>query len=440
MTESRGEDPCPYLCREGCIILFTRSRFRRGGLFALALLLVVSLIGCSKGENRPPVTFKGELTLWAAPGLAGVPSVKPGADWFQEQIKAYESAHSGITVRLELFSTPAELEQALVAPDRKGRSAPDLVFGRFLPEVATGLADLDAIVSSQVKADYLPNALDSFRSGGKLRGLPALVEVQVLALNETAFAEAGVSLPDGGKWDWAEFERALAGLSNKSRSGLGYYQLPGYHEWWPLADGVLTADGTVDPGLESGLDRLLRYRRAGWLHADTGKVSATEIWSLFAKKPAAIAMLPVGTWAVPLLRQEPYSVKLSVAGFPGGRTTGYSYGVSVLGSKDSARLNAAADFAAVLTSLENQAELARLTGLLPTRKSAGNPFGGDQALSRAYELASTQRPLPAGPRWDQAEVAIVRELNYATLGAKSSAAVLEQIRKEAESASAPAAR
>ena len=146
--------------------------------------------------------------------------------------------------------------------------------------------------------------------------------------------------------------------------------------------------------------------------------------------------MPVSPWAIPLLTAEPYRMKLAVAGFPGGETVGYSYGLLLFKQDEQLKLEAALTLARHLASGENQSRLAAETGLMPALKAAANPFSADSALTRAFQLAATQRSLPAGPAWAQTEKDIARELTLAVLGAREPKASLQAI----QSAIAPATK
>jgi ABC-type glycerol-3-phosphate transport system substrate-binding protein len=398
-------------------------RTRRAVLAALILAACLgAAAGCAKPAQAPPPppTYKGTLTLWAAPGLAGTPMTKPDGAWFQEQAKAFTAANPDVTVDVRLFDTAEALEAAA--------GTPDVSFGRPQPAKAAQLADISPVLGDKAAADYQTGALDAFRAQGKLTGLPALQEVPVLALNEQAFAAAGVELPANGKWTDAEFDNTLQRLSGNGRFGLGFYQLPGYHEWWPLVGGLLNPDGTLASGAEAGFERLARYRQSGLLHPDTAKLKAEETWALFAR--GEFAVMPVPGWAVPTLR-DAYQLKLSVAGFPGDATVGYTYGFMIGQQTEPLKFQAAVALARFLGSAGNLTVLARQTGLVPALKTAENPFPGDPAMSRLYALAATQRTLPVTD-----EVPLHRELTLALLGARDPKAAVAAL----QSAIAPASK
>lgn len=406
-----------------------------GALGAL-LLLAVALVGCAKPPEPEKPSYKGNLTVWAAPGVAGLPLSKPEGFWFEERAKAFTAAHSDVQVTVRLFGSPAELEKALLA----GGERPDLAFGRFLPELAPHLGDVSEVIGPKGSEAYHPGSVAAFSRGGKFQGLPVVLELPVLAMNEQAFAEAGLPLPEGGKWDYAGFENSLRVLSAKGRYGLGFFHLPGYHEWWPLASGIIGQDGKTAPGAEEGLLRLARYRLEGWLYPDTGKLPAHDTWAAFAAKPAKFAVLPVSSWALPTLRSAPYNAAFTVAGFPGGVSTGYSYGFLPFSQQDPLKYQAAVGLAQFMAAPDQQVRLARETGLMPALSAAANPFEGDPHLSRAFQFAATFRPLPAGPVWDKAEPAVSRELLYGVLGAREPRTVLGGVEKAMTEAASPASK
>lgn len=407
-----------------------------------ALFIVPALGGCAKPVTIPvskPPAFQGTLTVMVSAGLAGYPTTaQPDVAWFQEQAGAYAAGHAGVKVELRVVPSPAELEVGVRATGTA--DAPDLLFGRPLPDLAPRLADLTKVLEETDLGEYLPNALEGFRDGTAQRGLPMLLETQVLALNEAAFKAAGVTLPNQGRWSQTEFIDSLRKLSGNGHFGLGFYNLPGYHEWWPLLGGPMGTGIIPDNVNIEGMQRLAQFGRDGWLHPDTGKLSAEATWSLFAAKPPAFAIMPVGTWAIPLLRAPPFGVGVIIAGFPGDSTLGYSYGVSVFAKPDAQRVRAAADLARFLTGPNKQIQLARLTGLMPAGSRTDNPFDGDPALTRAFQARAGHRTLRTGPGWDDGAQAVSRDLLYGLLGVRTPAESLQDAVTHMTKATPPASK
>lgn len=384
-----------------------QSLHRRFAPFLLAAALL--LAACAPQSSTPKEEpFSGSLTLALSNALAGYTGPGLPASWAEERAREYGRSHPGVSVTVQVMPSPNS---------PAGEPAPDLIFGRFAPALSPRLAALDAELKAE---EYLPGALDAFRTNGRLYGIPMLVETHVLALNEAAFQAAGQPLPRESTWSVAEFEAAMTKLSAPGRFGLGFYVLPGYHELWPFFGGVITSEGTADKALEAGLARMQRWRSRGWVHPEAGKLKADATWQLFAAAPPSFAVLPVSPWAIPLLRTAPYNTKLSVVTFPDGAAAGNAYGFSIIDSKDPKRTAAVLDLARFLAARDQQVRLSRHTGLMPAVRSAGNPFEGDPAMTRAWEAAATFRPLPAGP-WEQREGEIARELLQASLGGKQPA-------------------
>lgn len=407
--------------------MFTHHRTARAWC-ALPLLLLLLLSACAKTTETEPKgpEFTGTITLWAGLELAGHPGqVEQG--WLEERARAFEAANPGVTVAIRNFPSGEELEGALLT----GSERPDLAFGRALPSLGERLAALP--LPSEVAADHHAGALAAFRRSEGLTGLPVLLDIQVLALNDQLFAGRNVPLPANGRWTEAEFADRLANLSGNGLFGLGISPSAGYHGWWALAGGLFAPDGAIAPGAEAGLSRLAEWRKAGQLAPDLAMLTTEESYQRFAG--GKTAMLPIPAWAIPLLRSEPFKASFTVAGFPGDANNGYAYGFLALqNGQDAARLAVMADLATFLAAPDQQVRLARQTGLMPARKSAPNPFDGDPQMTQAFQLAGHFQPLPAGPAWDAAQAKIAPDLLLALYGGKAPAEALQAARSHLDTA------
>lgn len=405
-------------------------RIRRPGALVSITILLLVLAGCSKPAETQAPRFKGSITIWASQGLPGYPG-RFDLNWLEEQISAFESAHEGITVEIRTFATGEELEEALLTGSGP---KPDLYLGRPLPSLGEGLARLP--LKPELADDHHAGAMTAFRRGESAFGLPLLLDLQVLALNEQLFAERGVALPREG-WSQTDFAASVGKLSVEGQFALGFSYAPGYHQWWPLIDGLIAADGSIASGAESGLVRLASWRKAGYLYPEIATLSTKASYQLFADKPSRIAMMPIPAWAIPLLRNDPYKATFSVAPFPDGVNVGNLYGVAALATEDGAKLEAMADLTDFLTRPDQQVRLARQTGLMPARKSAPNPFEGDEQMSRAFQMTASFRPLPAGPAWDAARESVAEELLLALYGGRQPAEALRAAKDSIDMATTP---
>ncbi|MFZ5826968.1 MAG: ABC transporter substrate-binding protein [Bacillota bacterium] len=407
-----------------------RTHRRRGRSFILPLLLLLLLLAACSKESEPevPPPWQGSLTLWAGSDLAGHPG-KLEAGWLEERVRAFEGAHKGVTVQVRLFATGEEMEQALLGG---AEPKPDLYLGRPLPALGDRLAALAP--KPDVLSDHHEGALAAFRRGEAIYGLPVLLDLQVLAINDRAFAARSVPLPPEGGWSESEFYDRLAKISGDSIFGLGFSHAPGYHQWWPLIGGLFTADGAIAPEAEAALSRLAHWRKSGILYPDIARLSTAELYRLFAAEQPRVAVMPVPAWTIPLLRGEPYKAAFTVAGFPGGANVGQAYGFVALSSDDPKRLSTVVDLMTFVAAPDQQVRLARKTGLMPARKSAPNPFDGDSQMTKAFQLAGSFRPLPAGPAFEAAQPAIAQELLLALYGSRAPGEALQEAKKLLEMA------
>lgn len=413
-------------------------------VLALTLALLMTLTACASSRREeepapgPPPRFQGSLVLAAAPDLPGsMPLLSVGTEWLVQQVGTFEANHPGLRVELKLYNSAVELEQSLLAG---GGSPPDLLFGRFLPELTGKYADLRSILGPESLTRFQSGALRTFQRGSSLHGIPLLLEVPVLALNRNTFASVGVPLPSDGRWTRAEFEQVLKQFAAQGRPAVGFCQLQGFYDWLPLAGPLFSADGSPSPEAEGSLRRLQLYRDQGWVNPDSAKLTPEETWQLFADTDAGFAILPVSPWAIPLLREPPFSASLAIASFPDGVTTGRSYGLTFFSQDDPLKLKALADLALFLAQPAPLRTLARRTGLIPADLSAGNPFQDDPVLKDLISHVRGFQPLPSGLVWDRAEGNLARVLHLAAVGGISPAEAAGALSRHLKEAAAPAVR
>ena len=251
---------------------------RRALLGLLAAGAAWSLAGCRMPANplqAPPTpvpvhTTRVGLVIRSQLAAAGQQAVLAA---YQEAVDAV--AAEGLTVDRQVDSiplsspnTPAnDVATAFVSASASGAPVPDLlIFGQTssggltsytLSQLASAslLLPIDAAfsrASAQDRQDYFPNALDACRVGGKLYGLPLVVDPALLLVDPRLLQGAGLATP--GDWDWS-------GLLN---AGQRLTRAPGQYAFapetfdfpevflWQHGAAVLSADGTHstldDPG------------------------------------------------------------------------------------------------------------------------------------------------------------------------------------------------
>lgn len=433
-------------------------------LLLTAALALTSLAGCGSKVDKP---FQGQLRVWAAapPGTLDAGGNLPQGDPAQGPLKplydaarAYERNHPGVRVSLQPMSWPelnAQLEQALSGSDWADQ-VPDvaMISAQSRPNPAWlakgALEDVSSVLSQETTQDTWPFALDAFRDGTGLYGVPAWTTVQALYLNLSLFAERGVQPPASGRWTYDEFTRDVQRLTysrgdGTQVAGLGVPLKAGSYELWPFlfGDGVrpLSPDGrayTLDQGAgPTAVQRVLNWRQAGspWVGTD----QVPELFRSFATPGRQnVAITAWDSWALDELERSPAlkdsPLKLGLAAYPAGpageATIGRAGGLVVFKESSQGRRAAALDLAAQLADASTQTALARL-GTLPARVSVakGNPFTDPLRTRLAGLLPEAELP-PGGPAWTRAEPALVGELAAALEGRKPLAQALTDARKQ----------
>ncbi len=134
--------------------------------------------------------------------------------------RAFEREHPGVKIRLEHI--PDKQYYAKLLTELAGNSGPDvfgLTNGTILPHVAKGtLLDLAPLMKRDGgldKTDFFPKALDAYRFGDKLYGMPINFHAFALYYNKTLFDKAHVAYPNGS-WDWNDMLAAAKKLTRDS--------------------------------------------------------------------------------------------------------------------------------------------------------------------------------------------------------------------------------
>ena len=410
-----------------------RKLFRGVSLgFIAPVLLAAFLTGsCARKPQSPEPRDLVTLTLWTDGDDEEMVRVR-------EEARQFESANPGFSVKV-VRQSPQELQDRLEAAVSGGGELPDLAPAALKARyVAAGAVEpLDGYLRPEERQDYYSAALEGYTLDGKLYGIPSGVEFPFLVLNLELFREAEVPPPSDGQWMEADFARVARRLTlDRNRDGkpevygLGFYLVGGFHEFWPFlySDGGRLFEGdppryALDgPAGVSGLKKLVELKAASTVWPGSGREPPQAVWAAFAGPSREIAVLPVGTWAIPLLENSRWKTDFAVAEFPAGeggkpvtvaRVTGYT----VFRQRDPEKAKMAFRLARALTSPEEQRTVARRKGIMPASRSAGNPFPDDPHLTRVWKMTSFAVALPGDQVVAEVLDRIQRQVELALLGA-----------------------
>ncbi|MEX0172049.1 ABC transporter substrate-binding protein [Streptomyces sp. LMG1-1-1.1] len=133
--------------------------------------------------------------------------------YWAELVRAYESAHPGINVEVEIVSWD-HIDRQLADRVKAGK-APDMAQIASYAEFAERgeLYRADSLLSIPVEANFLPALAEEGRYQGTQYGMPFTSSTRLLFYNEKAFARAGIDKPPT---TWAELKAAAEQLQRRT--------------------------------------------------------------------------------------------------------------------------------------------------------------------------------------------------------------------------------
>jgi multiple sugar transport system substrate-binding protein len=348
-----------------------KSRKKLATLAAIAVTALI-LTGCSSGSGSTTSSGPQKVVMWGS--------------WTGDQVKQIDQMTSKFNASQKKYTVsyvPQELvEQKLLTAVASGQ-VPDLVmWDRYQTSLYAPKGALQSI-DDRVKADkvelkaFYPQALSEMKSGGKLYGLPTLVDNRSLVYNKKMFADKGLTPPT----TWAQLKTDAEALTVTSG---GKLQTSGFL----LSDPGLFAMYLAEAGGElvnkagtkrafnspQGLDVLNFWKSL----TDTGVYTQGfgDGTNAFASGNAAMQM--DGPWDIPTLDQVKtldYGVAQPPTGPNGdkGATMG-GFGLTIpTGAKDSAGAWAFMKWWA--TKPANGVAFSKISSWLPAnRDAAKDPY------------------------------------------------------------------
>jgi multiple sugar transport system substrate-binding protein len=355
-------------------------------------------------------------------------------------LRGFREQHPDIPVRVQRLPWSAAHEKLLTA--YVGGSMPDVFqLGN------TWVAELDALgalepLDSRVAAsddvsrdDFFPGVLEANVAGARLLALPWYVDTRLLFYRRDLLTGAGVTAPPRSWDDWrAAMQRihdtsARPGGDQVRRFGVF---LP-IDEWQtPVILALQQGAALLADNDSRGNFRSAEFRRAVDFYVAlfrddlAPRRSEAQVANLYREFAAGyFAYFVTGPWnLVELARRMPPDLADSWATAPMPAPSGPGPGVSVAGgaslavSSTSTRKDAAWRLVEYLSSVPAQQEFRRLSGDLPSRRSAWDgPGGVSDERAKAFRaqldhLAST----PKVPEWERIAVKITLHLERVVRG------------------------
>ena len=348
---------------------------RKSILSFLALLLAATTFSvAAPTQAQTPVTVRWRTRVDSADEQKVYQTI---SDKLSEQLKS-----KGITLKYEPQPVDGYFENLKV--QLSSNTAPDIFWlaGAFVASYATGgtILDLKNIAAADKDfstKDFYAAPMTELTHGGSLWGLPRDVGPLVIYFNEDLFTQAGLKTPaelsKAGKWNWDEFNKAAAALTDAKTGTYGF----GHDNWWgpwgywlyAAGGSLFNADKTAcNLGSEGSLKGLQALQDA-YVKNKTSPLPGAASSGQNTWLAGNEAMFFNGRWFTPAARGAKF--KWGVAEMPegpGGKFTWGFWGAYAINSKTTVSKEAW-EVVKALTSAENQGAVAALGSNIPSRNS-----------------------------------------------------------------------
>lgn len=352
---------------------------RRITALAMGALAALALAACTGGSGSKPSSTQsgGVVQITLSHGYTDVEAKSVTA-----QVATWNASHPKIQVKLVFNGGNDGALQKTLAGLAAG-SSPDIAYeyGSSMAALAGRSQVVD--LSNKVKgpsfnwADFYSFERDAATSGGKVYGVPALVDNLALVYNKKLFDKAGLAYPTES-WTWDDFRAAAKKLTDASRKQYGWaYVADGSEDttwrWlamlWQAGGDLVSADGT-----KAAFDSPAGLKATQLLHdmavtdksvyLDQGNGNYLNLFN-----SGKIGMLWTGPWDLSSINSD---VSYGVQILPAAEGTHSSIAGPdnwMVFNNGAAREQAAWTFLTWLTSAQTHGEFTLATGDLPTRAS-----------------------------------------------------------------------
>ncbi|WP_203827793.1 ABC transporter substrate-binding protein [Actinoplanes palleronii] len=390
-----------------------------GGAAALLLLTTACMGGTAEpGKDAaagydPNATV--EITWWTGQ--------TEEAEKVAERLAAeYHTAHPNVTIKTSTGAPTTDDLLTKLSAGFTGGTYPDISYA-----YGSWAGDLSASGKTQDLSSYVQQpsfgwteipeaARQTATSGGKVIGVPALVDNIALIYNTKLFDQAGLTYPTDD-WSWDDFRTAARTLTDASTNTYGTaYSVSGSEDttWhlWPLLwqHGGQILDGTKPAfNSDAGVAALETLRQMA-VDDKSMYLDQTDerYWRLF--NSGRIGMMLSGPWSLIELKEAKLSYGVAdLPGFNGDHQTVSGPDLWVLFDHgDANRAGATRAFTTWLTSAETDAKWNLAVGNLPLRSTeASTPEfaayvkeypGGQKFFDN---LANAKQARPTAPGYEE---------------------------------------
>lgn len=429
---------------------------KRFGL-SVAVALTLLAAACSSGGGGTGATGpNGQVNLVLWMGYTPPPPASQGAEYesLKGLIAKFSQAHPKIHIRMEYVDNDYALQKVTVA--LQGGEQPDISYqyGTNMPQVAQAseVVNLTNIVNQPQYGwtDFVPGERDVATVGGKVLGIPALVDNLAVVYNKTLFAEHHLAAPGPG-WTWSQLAADAKAITDPSQKIFGLtFPADGSETtvWeyeamlWEAGGHILTSDNSKaafnSPAGVQALTLLRQMQQAHSLYLDFHP-DAGNSETLF--NSGKLGMIITGPWDLSSFPNVHYGVQIMPSWNPGGSHQTISGPDNwVVFNNGPARVQASLEFLQFLTSPANLLQNSMATGDLPTKLSVQSLPGFADFNTKfpgagvfAANLKNVEQARPQIAQYPRVSAALGREVVAALLGQATPQAALNSAAQQADS-------
>jgi len=427
--------------------------------FGLCIAVAATLLAAacsSSGGGTGATGPNGQVNLVMWMGFTPPPPVSQSAEYISLKalVAKFTQEHPKIHIRMEYVNNDYALQKVTVA--LQGGEQPDISYqyGTNMPQVAQAsqVVNLSSIVSQPQYgwSDFVPGERDVATVGGKVLGVPALVDNLAVVYNKTLFAQHHLA-PPGPDWTWSQLAADAKAISDPAQKIFGLtFPADGSETtvWqyeamlWEAGGHILTSDNTKAAfNSAAGVEALTWLRQMQQAHAlyldfhpDAGNSE-----TLF--NSGKLGMIITGPWDLSSFPNVHYGVQIMPSWNAGGSHQSISGPDNwVVFNNGSARVQASLEFLRFLTSPANLLQNSMATGDLPTKLSVQN-LPGFASFNTKYpgagvfaaNLKNVVQARPQIPQYPRVSAALGREVVAALLGQATPQAALNSAAQQSNS-------
>lgn len=419
---------------------------------AVVLALLVSLLSaCSSTQSDKEKTGtaspsptpaapaeKVKIVHWVFPLMSDAEKEKA---FYKELTDQFTKENPNIEVDVQILPWAGRQQKMLT--ELASGAGPDVAY--LNPDILATFASmnilvpLDDLIPADVKADYLPNALDGVRgTDGKIYAMPMLQSLVTYLYNKDLFKKAGLD-PEKPPTTWEEFQKAIDALAKVdgiypwSYEATNTLNMTFYPFLYQAGGEVITKDGKIafnGPEGKRALEWIVKSYQAGQMP----KESMTGITSsLFYEGKLAIAIGDAGAAVKKLRAENKFAFGVGPV-LKDKRQVTYgtigSYGIF----KKTKDPKAAAKWVTFLTSTETMKRFNKETGFFPVKQSTMDLYKDDPVYNQMTQYLQYTRPDVFHPKARQIIEVLTPEIQAAMLGQKDPQKALDDAAKKADAA------